>query len=135
MHWRHISYQFFLALSSAVHPLLSNFSTKAFAELVLLEWIRKEYGKKNRQIKRGYHEYQFTETVTWCKWFDQWSVTMLFSNISGMQSTSTVQRPMKGSATNIPVPCQDVIKCIIKALVAWTWSTKEHQLTILIVNL
>ena len=55
---------FFFTLSSAVHPLLSNFSTKAFAELVLLEWIRKEYGKKNRQIKRGYHEYQFTETVT-----------------------------------------------------------------------
>ena len=35
---------------------------------------------------------------------------MLFSKTSGMQLTSTVQRRMKGSATIIPVPCQDVIK-------------------------
>ena len=35
---------------------------------------------------------------------------MLFSNISGMQSTSTAQGRMKGSATKIPVPCPDTIK-------------------------
>ena len=35
---------------------------------------------------------------------------MLFSNISGIQSTSTVQRRMKRSATKISIPCPDVIK-------------------------
>ena len=48
--------------------------------------------KRDKQMKRGNHEYQFTDKVACCKWFDQWSVTMLFSNISGIKSTSTVQR-------------------------------------------
>ena len=35
---------------------------------------------------------------------------MVFSNISDIHSTSTIQRRMKGSATKISVPCPDVIK-------------------------
>ena len=64
-----------------------------------MDWKEMPKMKPNKQIKRGDHG-----------WFDRRSITMLFSNISGMQSTSTVQRRMKGSATKIPVPCQDVIK-------------------------
>ena len=41
---------------------------------------------------------------------DRRSVTMLFSNNSGMQSTSTVQQRMKRSAAKIPVHFPDVIK-------------------------
>ena len=39
---------FSLTISSTVHPLSSNFSTKAFTELVLLEWIGKECRKWNQ---------------------------------------------------------------------------------------
>ena len=46
--------------------------------------------KPDKEMKRGDHEYQFTDKVACCKWFDRRSVTMLFSNIPGMQSTSTV---------------------------------------------
>ena len=66
--------------------------------------------KPEKQIKRRDHQYQFTEKVACCKWFDRQSVKMLFSNSSGMQLTSTVQWRMKGSSTKIPVPCPDVIK-------------------------
>ena len=63
------------------------------------------------------------------------NISLLFSNISARQSKSTVQQQMKGSATKIPVPSLDVIESIIKVWVASTWTTKEQQLTILIVNL
>ena len=35
--------------------------------------------KTGKQMKRGVHEYQFTDKLACCKWFDQRSVTMLFS--------------------------------------------------------
>ena len=35
--------------------------------------------KTGKQMKRGDHEYQFTDKLACCKWFDQRSVTMLFS--------------------------------------------------------
>ena len=39
---------FSLTISSTVHPLLSSFSTKAFTELVLVEWKGKECQKWNQ---------------------------------------------------------------------------------------
>ena len=77
--------------------------------------------KPEKQMKRGDHEYQFTDKVACCKWFDRRSVTILSSSISSMQSTSIVQRRMKGSATKIPVLCPDVIK-MYKSRYGW------HQL-------
>ena len=47
--------------------------------------------KPDKQMKRGDHECQFSDKVACCKWFDRQSVTMLFSNISSMQSMSPVQ--------------------------------------------
>ena len=91
--------------------------------------------KPDKQMRRGDHEYQFTDRVALCKWFHQRSVTMLCSNIYDMQSTSTAQELIKGSATEIPALIQMLLKCIIKILKVSTWSTKEQQLTILIVNL
>ena len=41
--------------------------------------------KPDKHMKRGDHEYQIIDKVSRCKWFDQKLVTMLFSNISGMQ--------------------------------------------------
>ena len=89
--------------------------------------------KSARQIKRGDHNYQFTDKDACCKWFDLRSVKKLFSYISGMQSTSNVRRRMKGSATKIPVPCPDVIKMDNPGMGGVDLVGQE--LTILIVNL
>ena len=62
------------------------------------------------------HKDQCTDKVAYCDWFDRRSVTMLFSNLSGMQSTSTVQTQMKGSATKVTVPFPDFLKMYIKGM-------------------
>ena len=46
--------------------------------------------KPDKQMDRSDHEYQFTDKVACCKWFDQQSFMLLFGSISGMLSTSTV---------------------------------------------
>ena len=74
--------------------------------------------KPDKQMKSSGHKYQFTDKFACCKWFDRRSVTMLASNISGMESTSTVQRRMNVSATNTLV--QLLLKCIITV---WVVST------------
>ena len=43
----------------------------------------------DRKMRRGDHNYMYSDKVACCKWFDRRSVLMLFSNIKGM-STSTV---------------------------------------------
>ena len=127
---------FYLKISSTVHPILSRFLTKAFIELVLLELIGKEYENEIRQTDgERCSRISVTDKGACCKWFDRGSVTMLLSNTSGMQSTSNVQRRMKGSVTKIPVPCQNIIRMYNHSMMASTWSAKEQQLTILIVNL
>lgn len=65
---------------------------------------------KAGQMKRGDNRFLFSDKVACCVWFDRRPVTMLFSNITGMQSTSTVQRRQEGSASKITVSCPDVIK-------------------------
>ena len=66
--------------------------------------------KPDKQMNSGDHEYQFAGEVAYYKWFDQQPVIMLFSNISGMQSTSIDQRRKKGSATKVPILCPEGIK-------------------------
>ena len=64
----------------------------------------------NRKMRRGDHDYMYSDKVACCKWFDRRSVLMLFSNIEVMSTTSTVLCRQKGSASKIQVPCLDVIK-------------------------
>ena len=64
----------------------------------------------DRKMRRGDHDYMYSDKVACCKWFDRRSVLMLFSNIEGMSTTSTVLRRQKGYASKIQVPCPDVIK-------------------------
>ena len=61
-------------------------------------------------MRRGDPDSMYSEKVACCKWLDRCSVLMLFSNIEGMSTTSTVLRQQKGSASKIQVPCPDVIK-------------------------
>ena len=65
---------------------------------------------EDRKMRRGDHDYMYSEKVACCKWFDRRSVLMLFSNIEGMSTISTVLPQQKGSASKIQVPCPDVIK-------------------------
>ena len=52
----------------------------------------------------------FKYFIYWCKWLDKRSVTMLFSNVQGMTTASTVPHCQKGSATKIQVP---FLKCMV----------------------
>ena len=65
---------------------------------------------EDRKMRSGDHDYMYSDKVTCCKWFDRRSVLMLFSNIEGMSTISTVLPQQKGSASKIQVPCPDVIK-------------------------
>ena len=44
-------------------------------------------GGKMRKVD---HDYMYSDKVACCKWFDRRSVLMLFSNIEGISTTSTV---------------------------------------------
>ena len=107
--WKTSTVPFSLTITLTVHTWSSSFLVKAFMKLVLLG------------------EVLLREVIT--------NISLLFNNISATQSKSTVLQQMKGSAIKIPVSSLDVIKSIIGVWVASTWSTKEQQLTILIVNL
>ena len=61
-------------------------------------------------MKRGDSDYQFSTNVYCCKWMGNRSVVRLFSNTEGMQTKSSVQRQIKGSAGKVNVSCPDVIK-------------------------
>ena len=50
----------------------------------------------DRKMKRGDFEYFYSDKVAWCKWLDRRSVTMLFSNVERMATTSTFPRRQKG---------------------------------------
>ena len=68
-----------------------------------------------KKLKRGDSDYQFSTDAGCCKWMDNRSVVMLFSNIEGMQTKSLVQR-VKGSAAKVSVSCPDVIKLCNKGV-------------------
>ena len=56
----------------------------------------------DRQVKRDDFEFLYSDKVACCKWLNRRSVTMLFSNVEGMATTSTVPPPLqKGSASDI----------------------------------
>ena len=63
-----------------------------------------------QKLKRGDFEYLCSDNLACCKWLNKYSVTMLFSHVEGMVTTSAVPRRHKGSASKIQVPYPDVIK-------------------------
>ena len=70
----------------------------------------------DKKMCRGDFEYQYSDKVGCCKWKDSRAVTMLFSNVQGMESTSNVLRRQKGSASKMQVACPDVIKTYNKGM-------------------
>ena len=55
----------------------------------------------DKRMKRGVSDYQFSTEIGSCKWMDNWSVAMLFSNTEGIQTDSSVQQRVKGSTANV----------------------------------
>ena len=64
----------------------------------------------DRKMKIDDFEYLYFDKVSCSKWLDRRSVTMLFSNVEGMETTSTVPRRKKRSESKIQVPFSEVIK-------------------------
>ena len=67
-------------------------------------------------MKRGDSDYQFSTNVGSCKWVDNWSVVMPFSNIEKMQTKSLPQHRVKGLLAKGSVSCSDVIKLYKKGI-------------------
>ena len=67
-----------------------------------------------RKIKRDDFEHLYSDKVPCCNWLDRRLVTMLFSNVEGMTTTSTIPHQQKRSASK--VPCHDVIKMYNKGM-------------------
>ena len=51
------------------------------------------------------------------KWLDMHSVTVLFSNVEGMATTSTVSIRQKGLSSKIQELCPDIIKLYNKGMI------------------
>ena len=70
----------------------------------------------DRRMKRGDFEYLYSDEVTYCKWLDRCSVTMLFTNVKGMATISTVPRRQEGSELKIQINCPGFIKIYSKEM-------------------
>ena len=91
---------FSLTIFSTVRTLSSSLLIKAFTELVLLEWIENECQKWNRTNRWREVIANIILTVLFAVNY------LCFSSISGLQSTSTVQRISHKKSILIP----DIIK-------------------------
>jgi len=72
--------------------------------------------KGDKDMKRGDMDFQYSETVFCCKWYDNKAVLLLGSSVDGIDGSSNVLRRMKGSATKTPVPCPYIIKLYNKGM-------------------
>ena len=64
----------------------------------------------DRKIKRDDFGYLYSNKIACCKWLDRPSVTMLFCNVKGTASKSTVLCYQKEWGSKIQVPRPEVIK-------------------------
>ena len=69
----------------------------------------------DRQVKRDDFEFLYSDKVACCKWLDRRSVTMLFSNVEGMVTTSTVPPPPCKKDQRL-ISCPDIIKMYNKGM-------------------
>ena len=62
-------------------------------------------------MKRGDHEFQYSDKTISCKWFDNRAVHLLGSNVERFDAVSVVvSRRQKGAATNVNVSCLAMVK-------------------------
>ena len=64
----------------------------------------------DKAMKRGDHEFQYSDKAISCKWFDNRAVHLLGSNVEGFGAVSVVSRRQKGAATKVNVSCSTMVK-------------------------
>ena len=64
----------------------------------------------DKAMKRGDHEFQYSNKAISCKWFDNRAVHLLGSNVEGFDAVSVVSCRQKGAATKVNVSCPAMVK-------------------------
>ena len=64
----------------------------------------------DKAMKRGDHEFQYSDKAISCKWFDNRAVNLLGSNVEGFDAVSDVSRRQKGAPTKVNVSCPAMVK-------------------------
>ena len=64
----------------------------------------------DKAMKRGDHEFQYSDKAISCKWFDNRAVRLLGSNVEGFDAVSVVSCLQKGAATKVNVSCPAMVK-------------------------
>ena len=67
-------------------------------------------GSSDKALKRGDHEFRYSDKAISCKWFDNRAVHLLGSNVEGFDAVSVVSRRQKGAATKVNVSCPAMAK-------------------------
>ena len=63
----------------------------------------------DKAVKRGDHEFQYSDKAISCKWFDNRAVHLFGSNVEGFDAVSVVSRRQKGAATKVNVSYPAVV--------------------------
>ena len=64
----------------------------------------------DKAMKRGDHEFQYSDKAISCKGFDNRAVHLLGSNVEGFDAVSVVSRWQKVAATKVNVSCPAMVK-------------------------
>ena len=65
--------------------------------------------KKDKDMKRGDVDFQYTNNVVAVKWFDNRGVTVVGTCLEECDKISTVSRRVKGQSAKISVPCPEIV--------------------------
>ena len=61
-------------------------------------------------MSRGGGDFYYSNNIICCKWYDKKPVLLLATNLDGMSGVSNKMRQTRGSPTNAPVSCPNIIK-------------------------
>ena len=64
----------------------------------------------DKAMKRGDHEFQYSDKAISCKWFDNRAVHLLGSNVKGFDAVSVLSHRQMGAATKVNVLCPAMVK-------------------------
>ena len=105
-------------------------------------------------MSRGESDFHCSENIFFCKWYNDKPVSLLVANGDCVWGVSKVKRRTKGSATNTPVSCPNIIKVynngtgstdimdqkqvltdlIVEASTAFTWEFSLDLIDIALLN-
>ena len=66
--------------------------------------------KKDKDMKQGDVDFQYTNNVVAVKWFDNHGVTVVGICLEECDKISTFSRRVKGQSAKIPVSCPEIVK-------------------------